>query len=119
VEDSVGEADEAQVDGGLAGEAQVDGNLTGDAQADSEDSDLSQSRGSGAKFASINVKINGNSYTLTGKKDYIFVDIFTVYPFNTNESNGRAVYTMINSSPCGYVDPLKDGDSVEIGWKEK
>jgi cell division protein FtsA len=99
VEDSVGEADEAQ--------------------ADSEDSNLSQSRDSGAKFASINVKINGNSFTLTGKKDYIFVDIFTVYPFNTNESNGRAVYTMINSSPCGYVDPLKDGDSVEIGWKEK
>jgi cell division protein FtsA len=109
VEDSVGEADEAQVDGDLAGEA----------QADSEDSNLSQSRDSGAKFASINVKINGNSFTLTGKKDYIFVDIFTVYPFNTNESNGRAVYTMINSSPCGYVDPLKDGDSVEIGWKEK
>jgi cell division ATPase FtsA len=119
VEDSVGEADEAQVDGDLAGEAQADGNLAGEAQADSEDSNLSQSRDSGAKFASINVKINGNSFTLTGKKDYIFVDIFTVYPFNTNESNGRAVYTMINSSPCGYVDPLKDGDSVEIGWKEK
>jgi cell division protein FtsA len=119
VEDSVGEADEAQVDGDLAGEAQAYGNLTGDAQVDSEDSTLSQSGGSGAKFASINVKINGNSFTLTGKKDYIFVDIFTVYPFNTNESNGRAVYTMINSSPCGYVDPLKDGDSVEIGWKEK
>ena len=119
VEDSVGEAAEAQVDGGLAGEAHVVGDLAGDAQGDSEDSNLSQSGGSGAKFASINVKINGKSFTLTGKKDYIFVDIFTVYPFNTNESNGRAVYTMINSSPCGYVDPLKDGDSVEIGWKEK
>ena len=119
VEDSVGEADEAQGDGDLAGDAHVVGDLAGEAQGDSEDSNLSQSRDSGAKFASINVKINGNSYTLTGKKDYIFVDIFTVYPFNTNESNGRAVYTMINSSPCGYVDPLKDGDSVEIGWKEK
>ncbi len=119
VEDSVGEADEAQIDGDSAGETQADGNLAGEAQGDLEDPNLSQSRNSGTKFASINVKINGNSFTLTGKKDYIFVDIFTVYPFNTNESNGRAVYTMINSSPCGYVDPLKDGDSVEIGWKEK
>ncbi len=110
VEDTVGEADEAQVDGDLAGEAQV--------EADKMETE-SGNEVSGAKYASINVKINGNSFTLTGKKDYIFVDIFTVYPFNTNESNGRAVYTMINSSPCGYVDPLKDGDSVEIGWKEK
>jgi hypothetical protein len=72
----------------------------------------------GATIKSISVKINGNSYTLSGKKDYIFVDIFNVYPFDTNQSNGRAVYTLINSNPCGYVDQIKDGDSVEIGWKE-
>ena len=71
-----------------------------------------------ATIKSISVKINGNAYTLSGQKDYIFVDIFKVYPFDTNQAHGRAVYTKINSNPCGYVDKIKDGDSVEIGWKE-
>jgi len=133
MDDSYESGDVSDVTAEFAGEDDSFDEASIEAQGDSEDSNLSQSgdldssvsasplgaSGSGTKFASINVKINGNSFTLTGKKDYIFVDIFTVYPFNTNESNGRAVYTMINSSPCGYVDPLKDGDSVEIGWKEK
>ncbi|MCR4782613.1 MAG: rod shape-determining protein [Lachnospiraceae bacterium] len=98
-----------------------EGELDSDSSFDSiEESETTESGDSSdVTFKSINVKINGNSYTLTGKKDYIFVDIFTVYPFDTNQSNGRAVYTMINSNPCGYIDSLSEGDSVEIGWKEK
>lgn len=67
----------------------------------------------------IRVYINGSQYTITGKIKYVFVDIFNVFPFDINESNGRGVYTTINGENCGYVQPIQDGDKIEIGWKDK
>jgi len=67
----------------------------------------------------IHVKINGDTYNLTGKKNYIFVDIFNVFDFDINESHGRTVYMTRNGNECGYADPIEDGDSIEIGWKEE
>ena len=49
----------------------------------------------------------------------MFIDIFNVIDFDTNQSHGRGVYTTINGNPCGYMDAIKDGDIIEIGWVEK
>ncbi|MCR5417105.1 MAG: rod shape-determining protein [Pseudobutyrivibrio sp.] len=67
----------------------------------------------------IPVKINGKNMVLSGKKDYIFVDIFNLIDFDTNAGNGRAVVTKINGSKCCYADKLHPNDEVEVFWKDE
>lgn len=66
----------------------------------------------------LHVTANGRKVELTGKKEYIFVDIFNVIDFDVNASDGRQVETTINGSHCEFSAPLHEGDTVEIFWKE-
>lgn len=66
----------------------------------------------------IHVTINGQSHVLSGKDNYMFIDIFNVIDFDTTQSHGRSVYTKVNGQIAGYMDPLHEGDTVEIGWEE-
>lgn len=66
----------------------------------------------------IEVTINGNRMLLTGKKEYIFVDIFNVFDFDVHAGGGRPVVTKINGERCGYTKALHDGDSVDVYWEE-
>ena len=66
----------------------------------------------------VPVKINGKNMVLSGKKDYIFADIFNLIDFDTNAGNGRMVVTQINGKQCGYADMLHPNDAVDIYWKE-
>lgn len=70
------------------------------------------------KYNNIVISINGESYTLSGKDKYVFVDIFTVYYFNTKDAKGRFVLTKVNDEVCGYTTPIKDGDKIYIGWRD-
>ncbi|CBK75810.1 Actin-like ATPase involved in cell division [Butyrivibrio fibrisolvens 16/4] len=62
------------------------------------------------------ITINGKKRVLSGKKDYIFVDIYNVINFDPNESNGRPLITKINGRKCGYSDELHENDEVEVYW---
>ncbi len=64
------------------------------------------------------ITVNGKAMMLSGKKEYIFADIFNLIDFDTNAGNGRAIVTRINGSQCGYADILHPSDSVEVFWKE-
>ena len=66
----------------------------------------------------LNVIVNNEEVTLTGKSKYVFVDVFDVIDFDTRDSRGRAIVTLINGSRCGYSDVLKAGDKIEIYWQE-
>ncbi|MCR5397607.1 MAG: rod shape-determining protein [Lachnospiraceae bacterium] len=68
-------------------------------------------------YGSIHLTANGNPVTLLGQKDYIFSDIFRVIDFDTGAGGGRTVVTTINGNRCGYADPIKDGDTVDIRWE--
>lgn len=65
------------------------------------------------------VLINGQQVRLEGKEQYIFVDIFDFYPFDLNAGMGRAVITKLNGKDAQFTAVLKDGDRIELGWKEK
>jgi hypothetical protein len=67
----------------------------------------------------INLTVNGEQVRLTGKDNYIFIDIFNVIDFDIHAGGGKAVYTMVNNEICGYTKQLKDGDVITIGWKEQ
>lgn len=64
------------------------------------------------------VMINGAPVKLTGKKDYIFVDIFDFIDFNLAASNGRAIVTRVNGENAEYMQKLNNGDAIEIYWEE-
>ena len=62
------------------------------------------------------VKINGKNMVLSGKKDYIFVDIYNLIDFDPNAGNGRPLVIRINGEKCGYADELHANDEVECFW---
>ena len=66
----------------------------------------------------LNVIVNNEEVTLTGKSKYVFVDVFDVIDFDTRDSRGRAIVTLINGNRCGYSDTLKSGDKIDIYWQE-
>ncbi len=66
----------------------------------------------------ITITINGQKKKLSGKKDYIFVDVYNLIRFDPNESNGRPLITKINGKKCGYSDELHADDEVEVYWGE-
>ncbi|MBQ1472238.1 MAG: hypothetical protein IIZ31_00370, partial [Lachnospiraceae bacterium] len=62
--------------------------------------------------------VNGKTIEMNDKKDYIFVDVFNFIDFDVHERGHKGVLTQINGHDCGYADPLKDGDVVDIRWKD-
>ena len=55
---------------------------------------------------------------LTGKKSYIFVDIFDFYDFDLTASAGRAIITKLNGQQAQYSAVLSEGDQIELRWQE-
>ena len=62
------------------------------------------------------VYINGQPVKLTGKPQYIFVDIFDFYPFDTKTAGGDELITKINGMTCSYFDALHEGDAIDLFW---
>ncbi len=67
----------------------------------------------------IHVKANGEEIELSGKKEYMFADIFTGIDFDIAESHGRQAISTKNGEVCSYTEPIFEGDALEIYWKEK
>lgn len=68
---------------------------------------------------SVEVIINGTPVTLTGRESYMFVDLFEFYEFDLSASAGRAIIAKLNGQNAQYTAELKDGDVIELAWKEK
>ena len=66
----------------------------------------------------IVVFVNGEPVPLSGKEEYIFVDIFDRITFDLNAGRGRAIATMINGREAQFTEVLSHGDKVELYWKE-
>lgn len=64
------------------------------------------------------VFINQQPVRLTGKKNYIFVDIFDFYDFDLTASAGRAIITKLNGQQAQYSAVLSEGDQIELRWQE-
>ena len=62
--------------------------------------------------------VNGERVILTGKAEYIFVDIFNVIDFDLTVSKGRSIVTRVNGTDAAYMQKLNNGDVIEIYWEE-
>ena len=68
---------------------------------------------------SIQVVVNKQSVTLSGKTAYVFVDVFEKIAFDLSRPNGRSIITNINGRAAQYMEPIQSGDRIEIYWKEE
>ena len=61
----------------------------------------------------ITITVNGQSVVLSGKPDYIVVDLFQFYPFDLTMVRGNLVF-LHNGNDADYSSPLNDGDVIEL-----
>jgi cell division protein FtsA len=64
----------------------------------------------------VDVLVNKKHIILTGKKEYVFVDIFNSIDFDLTTLRGNALNLILNGSKAAYTDKLKDGDEIEVFW---
>lgn len=72
----------------------------------------------GKMTQTIHVLVNDELVTLKGKSDYIYVDVFQFYEFDLSKPKGKAVATMINGREAQYIEPLANGDRLQIYWRD-
>lgn len=65
---------------------------------------------------SIAVIVNKQPVILSGKSSYVFVDVFSFIDFDLKSPGGRAIVTKLNGRNAEYMEPLKEGDVLEIYW---
>ncbi len=65
----------------------------------------------------IVILINKEPVRLSGKSDYILVDLFQFYPFDLSKPQGNIVLKL-NGEVGEYTAPLKDGDMVDLYWED-
>jgi len=82
------------------------------ANRDDEDSD-----DSGALTHDITVEVNGKSVRLSGKSEYVFVDVFGYIDFDLSKPQGTAVVTKLNGNTAQYMEVIKSGDVLDIHWE--
>lgn len=67
---------------------------------------------------SIVVTVNGEQIKLSGKKGYVFVDVFEYIDFDLSKPQGSGIVTNLNGREAQYMESIKSGDVIEIYWKK-
>jgi len=66
----------------------------------------------------VTVTVNGETVTLEGKANYIFVDVLDFYPFDLSVAKGSRLITKVNQQVADFTTSLCKGDYVELYWEE-
>ena len=66
--------------------------------------------------AEITVTANGENVVLTGKPDYVFVDIFDHIDFDRSTPHGSMVVLKRNGHEAEYTELLENGDELNVYW---
>ena len=66
---------------------------------------------------SIIVTVNDEQIKLSGKKEYVFVDVFEYIDFDLSKPEGSGIVTNLNGRAAQYMEKIKSGDNIEIYWK--
>ncbi|MBR0163474.1 MAG: rod shape-determining protein [Lachnospiraceae bacterium] len=81
-------------------------------------------RGPGEGFAKkevsrpLHVTVNNQPIILTGKAEYVFVDIFDYIDFDLSRPQGKAVVTLVNGQSTDYMQKLNANDKIEVYWQK-
>lgn len=66
----------------------------------------------------MKVTVNGTAITLTGKKNYVFVDIFDKYEFDRKHVGGTQLIQKIDGREAEHFSPIHQGANIEIYWTD-
>ena len=66
----------------------------------------------------INVTVNHMGVTLSGKAEYVFVDVFSYIDFDLSTPKGKGIVTKLNGRDAQYMEMIHNGDIIEIYWKQ-
>lgn len=72
----------------------------------------------GKLLTTIHVIVNDTLVKMSGKEDYIYVDVFQFYDFDLSKPQGSTVETLLNGRVAQYTENLSNGDVLKIFWKE-
>lgn len=67
------------------------------------------------KHKTIEVFVNSEKIALSGKEQYIFVDIFNFIDFDLKAINGT-INLKLNEEDAGYTDKIESGDIIKVFW---
>lgn len=81
-------------------------------------SNPAEEKGNG-ETTTIHIIVNKKPLTLSGKKDYIFVDVFDYIDFDLSKPHGTSVGTVLNGENAGYTQLLSEGDVLDIFWRKE
>ncbi len=77
-----------------------------------------QEENAASGIRAMTVYVNKQPVVMTGKESYVFVDVFSFINFDLNASAGRAIVTNINGRRAEYMEPLTNGDIIDIYWEK-
>lgn len=66
----------------------------------------------------IQIFVNKKPITLSGKPDYVYVDIFDVIDFDLSRTRGKGIVATLNGRPAQYLEPIHEGDVMEVYWRD-
>lgn len=66
---------------------------------------------------SIRVTVNGQDIQMSGKSEYVFVDVFQYIDFDLSRPKGSGIVTNLNGREAQYMESIHSGDVIEIYWK--
>lgn len=66
----------------------------------------------------IQVTVNNEQIRLSGKRSYIFVDVFEYIDFDLSKPQGSGIVTTLNGREAQYMEKIKSDDVIEIYWKD-
>ena len=92
-----------------AADVQQDVNAQQDANVQPESPKPSES--------TITVTVNEEQITMSGKKEYVFVDVFEYIDFDLSKPQGSGIVTKLNGRDAQYMETIYDGAIIEIYWK--
>lgn len=81
-----------------------------------ENKELSKGKVTKESGHSITVIVNGEPVVLTGKDQYVFVDIFDKIDFDIHTVQGRRLNTTLNGNRVAYLDNIKENDVINVEW---
>lgn len=96
-----------------------DGTADGTNMAEAQTSETAETVGTGAPVGdgSIFVTVNGSAVHMTGKKEYVYVDVFQYIDFDLSKPKGSGIVTHLNGRDAQYLETIHNGDVINIYWK--
>lgn len=96
-------------------------NVSGDTENKAENTDVQAKEETTEEdtgtVKDIIVIVNKQPVRLSGKKSYVYVDVFDGINFDLTRPKGKGIVTTLNGRTAQYMEAIHDGDIIEIYWQ--